>query len=147
MEENHNRMIMNYIYIMIAWYGHKEEKYRFKEKNRISLRSFKQKYLNYLNIIYASDWCVFDINVSSAPETPTGFLESVFEPQVRNVSHCGSFEFYLGKNPGTSMVILFYQYEKLNHLLNSSFYLFICPSPPTTLSASHQHKYTYTKDW
>lgn len=62
-------MILKYMYIYM-WKqgrcGNKEEKYRFKE-NRIFLRSLKQKYLNHLNIIYASDWYVFDINVSSAP--------------------------------------------------------------------------------
>ena len=39
-----------------------------RKRNRI-LRTYKQKYLYYLNIIDASDWYVFDINVSSVPVT------------------------------------------------------------------------------
>lgn len=47
-----------------------EEKYRFEEKKKHRiLRTYKQKYLYFLNAIDASYWYVFDINVSSVPVT------------------------------------------------------------------------------
>ena len=36
-----------------------------RKRNRIFPRIHKQKYMNYLSTVDASDWYIFDINVSS----------------------------------------------------------------------------------